>query len=240
MKTKRTRRIITAALALVLLCGVAVAAGTVKTQQIEANYMDIKLVVDGIEVTPRDAAGKEVEPFASEGTTYLPVRAVANALGKDVEWDGANKTIYIGPRPGQTESWMKKLPPYQVGSSCGVYDGSDPKAYFTVGGVKHTEGVWLNNGLYRGNAAHALWNTNLQYGTMTFKVGHVDGSEALSTKLEVYLDGELSREYDLAWDGPIQTITIPLNYSANVKLKLADDGYWDEYSFGLFDIAFGE
>lgn len=71
---------------------------------------------------------------------------------------------------------------------------------------------------------------------MTFKIGHVDGKEEESTPLEVYLDGELSHEYELAWDGPIQTITVPLNYAANVKLYLPT---FDSY-FGLFDISFSE
>lgn len=226
------------AMACVLLCGTAIAASNIRTAQIQANYMDIKLVVDGIEVVPKDANGNIVEPFASEGTTYLPVRALANALGKDVAWDGETKTVYIGAKPGEAESWMRKLPPYQVGSQCQAYDGSDLESYFTVAGVKHSEGVYLSSFAagYGRVEAYALWNTNLQYNSMSFKVGHIDGKSDNSTKLEVYLDGEFSTEYDLAWDGPIQTITVPLNYAGNVKLKLAD-GYC---YFGLYDISFAE
>ncbi len=217
-----------------LLCGVAFAASTITTKTIEANYMGIRLVVDGVQVTPTDATGNVVDPFVSEGTTYLPVRAVANALGKEVTWEGESKTVYIGAIPGQEESWMKKLPPYQVGTRCKIYDGSDPKSYFTVGGNNHTEGVYIER--WATNSGYALWNTNCQYRSMTFKIGHVDGKEEESTSLEVYLDGELSHEYELAWDGPIQTITIPLNYAANVKLYLPTHDTF----FGLFDISFSE
>lgn len=73
--------------------------------------MGIRLVVDGKEVTPKDPNGNVVEPFASNGTTYLPVRAVSEALGKEVTWDGDTATIYVGEVPGQTDSWMKLLPP---------------------------------------------------------------------------------------------------------------------------------
>lgn len=232
MKKKVLSRVLVLVLCLGLSASV-LAAGSVRTAMIQANYMGIKLVVDGVEVTPKDANGSTVEPFASEGTTYLPVRAVASALGKEVTWDGETKTVYIGAVPGQTESWMKKLPPYQVGSAGGIYDGSDPKKYFTVGGAKHTEGVDISG---RYPAGYALWNTNLQYRSMTFKVGHIDGKDEKSTTLEVYLDGVLSGEYDLAWDGPIQTLTIPLNYAGNVKLELAD-GYC---FFGVYDISFAE
>lgn len=37
------------------------------------------------------------------GTTYLPVRAIANAFGQDVEWDGSTQSIYIGKKD-QTKS----------------------------------------------------------------------------------------------------------------------------------------
>ncbi len=65
-------------------------------QTINAVYNNIRIVIDGIEVTPKDVDGNVVEPFIYNGTTYLPVRAVGEAFGKDVSWDGANATVYIG------------------------------------------------------------------------------------------------------------------------------------------------
>lgn len=63
------------------------------------NYTDIKLCVDGQLITPKDANGSPVEPFAIQGTTYLPVRAIGEALGKPVDWDSATHTVYIGQKP---------------------------------------------------------------------------------------------------------------------------------------------
>ncbi|MBQ9976669.1 MAG: hypothetical protein IJP16_09160 [Clostridia bacterium] len=48
------------------------------------DYNDIKICIDGNYITPKDAGGNVVEPFIINGTTYLPVRAVASALGKEV------------------------------------------------------------------------------------------------------------------------------------------------------------
>lgn len=59
----------------------------------------IKIVVDGKKLNPVDAIGNIVEPFIYNGTTYLPVRAVADALGKAVYWDGPNYTVYLGQAP---------------------------------------------------------------------------------------------------------------------------------------------
>lgn len=80
--------------------GAAVAA--VAQNQATLAYNDIKITLDGKAVTPTDANGQAVEPFAIEGTTYLPVRAVASALGLDVEWDGATKTVKLSSGANST------------------------------------------------------------------------------------------------------------------------------------------
>lgn len=77
------------------------AVGTVTTglaayqKQATLNYSDIKITMDGEKVNPTDANGKTVEPFAIDGTTYLPIRAIANALNLGVEWDGATQTVKL-------------------------------------------------------------------------------------------------------------------------------------------------
>lgn len=50
-------------------------------------------------ITPKDTNGKVVEPFIVDGTTYLPIRAVSEALGKDVYWNGQTNTVYINENP---------------------------------------------------------------------------------------------------------------------------------------------
>jgi len=73
------------------------------TKNLEAAFNNIKIVVDGSEISPKDANGNAVEPFIVDGTTYLPVRAVANALDKAVYWDGPNWTVYLGNMDGKLE-----------------------------------------------------------------------------------------------------------------------------------------
>ncbi len=59
-------------------------------------YMGISVVIDGEKLVPTDVNGNSTEPFAIDGTTYLPIRAVAAALGLDVDWDGETRTVVIG------------------------------------------------------------------------------------------------------------------------------------------------
>lgn len=77
---------------------VATAGAFAYTDYIEAVYNNIKIVVNGKEIHPNS------EPFISNGTTYLPVRAVAEALGQPVDWDGPNHTVYIGSMNGNLNS----------------------------------------------------------------------------------------------------------------------------------------
>lgn len=64
-------------------------------RQLDAHYSDIKIVIDGETIIPKDATGKMVEPFIVDGTTYLPVRAMCEAIGYNVEWDGNTQTVYV-------------------------------------------------------------------------------------------------------------------------------------------------
>ena len=80
------------------LMGVSVYA-VVGTFQVNASYSNIKIYVDGKAIDPKDVNGVRVEPFIISGTTYLPVRAISEALGKNVEWDGDTKTVYVGAFP---------------------------------------------------------------------------------------------------------------------------------------------
>ncbi len=99
--------------ALVLSSG-AVFADTI-TKTVNAVYNNIKIVIDGKQITPKDANGNTVEPFIIDGTTYLPVRAVSEALGKEVDWDGTSNTVYIGKKPEREffELEMSTLEPYK-------------------------------------------------------------------------------------------------------------------------------
>jgi len=72
-------------------------------KNIEVTYNNIQIVIDGVKITPKDANGNIVEPFIYNGTTYLPVRAVGEAIGKKVEWDAATQTVYLGEKTTATE-----------------------------------------------------------------------------------------------------------------------------------------
>jgi len=62
---------------------------------VERIYNNIKITLNGQEIIPKDVNGNPVEPFIIDGTTYLPVRAVGNALNLNVDWDGNTNTVIL-------------------------------------------------------------------------------------------------------------------------------------------------
>ena len=94
---KRFQGIVIGIIIGVMLSGVVTLAKN-GTEAISAWYSDIKICVNGEYITPTDSNGDEVEPFIVNGTTYLPVRAVGNALDMDVDWDNDTKTVFLGEK----------------------------------------------------------------------------------------------------------------------------------------------
>lgn len=74
---------------------VGTAVATVGKQTVAVDYSNIKVTLNGQAVDLVDANGTPVEPFAINGTTYLPVRAVASTLGLDVGWDPLTSTVIL-------------------------------------------------------------------------------------------------------------------------------------------------
>lgn len=96
LKNKKMRTILIGALVVCAMGSTIFAKSLSETAEI--FYNNIKIYIDGAEIVPKDANGNTIEPFTMNGTTYLPVRAISNAFGQDVEWDGATQSIYIGKK----------------------------------------------------------------------------------------------------------------------------------------------
>ena len=83
------------------VCTTALLTGAVTAFAVNIDVvMDkIKVYWDGIEKTLTDENGNKVEPILYNGTTYVPVRAMANLMGKEVSWDHQNMAVIVGEKP---------------------------------------------------------------------------------------------------------------------------------------------
>lgn len=97
-------------LSAVLLCTVVVPVLAAYTKTIEVYPNSIKLFVDDVLLEPKDINGNPVDIFVYNGTTYVPIRAVSNALGKPVQYDGSVGEAYIGKHTGDKPAvWLTDL-----------------------------------------------------------------------------------------------------------------------------------
>ena len=56
---------------------------------------DFTIVIDGKERTFYSADGEEAHPIVYNGTTYLPLRAIGEIMGKNVNWDESTMTVTL-------------------------------------------------------------------------------------------------------------------------------------------------
>ena len=202
-----------------LVCGTAIASSARRTETIDVTYD----VIDGLAIDPKDAQGNKVEPFIYNGTTYLPVRAVGEAFGKNVSWDGSTMTVYVGPKPGEVQDWFSQCKPYQ-------YSGGDEfkledNNFFMMSGKKYSNGFALGS-----DNDFALFNLDSKYQSVTFTIGHVDDTDLENANLNIYIDGKIAYTQELRCDDVARTLTIPLNGALQMKIEITD-GWGPQWGF---------
>ena len=87
-------------IAVVVICASSSGARAAPSS-LKVNKGGINLVVENRLLIPKDADGHIVEPFVYNGTTYLPVRAIAEAFGLTIEWHGSLSLIALEKTYGQ-------------------------------------------------------------------------------------------------------------------------------------------
>ena len=176
------------------------ALGASTTKQLNATYNNIKLVIDGKTVVPKDVNGTVAEPFIVNGTTYLPVRALSEALGKNVNWDGATSTVYVGAIPGKPSIYLKDMRTL-IGTA--IFEEATDNLGNTHYNAMRTETV-----------SYALDGKYKQF-TGTFILKNQYKSDSDPNRLQVFLDGAL------AYTGEIKAGVRP--YAFNVDVTNAID-----------------
>src|SRR5665647_1213824 len=80
------------------------ASADTKLKEITAyinNSINIKL--NGNQFIPSDSKGNKISPIIYNGTSYLPVRSLSQALGLAVKYDESTSTIILGEQEGKGE-----------------------------------------------------------------------------------------------------------------------------------------
>lgn len=215
MKRERAKGFIFGVVLTMMLVGTvgAFASGQV-SKNIKVFYNDIKLVVDGNPVVfGKDAAGKQIEPFAYEGTTYLPIRAVGEAINKRVTWDAKTQTVHLGEKAGEVSHMTEVIEPYG-NYYTDVYKLNDSKK-LSMGGKDYNTGYRL--GSY--SDKYIMFNLDGQYSEISGMIGAANWKSLVARTLNIYLDGNLYKSIEVDPNKLPESITIPVKGVMQLKLE---------------------
>ena len=166
----------------------AAAAGTPDTSAVNQNIVaqlrpDFTIVVDGAEATFRDVNGNVVYPLLYKGSTYLPIRAIGELMGKTVRWDGATGTVTLA-----SDSLVTDADTFEPTAKPGT----------TTGTTGTTTGGTTTNLTAAQAEAKALAHAGLTSGQVTFLRTKTDRENGrLVYEVEFYTTGA---EYDYEID----------------------------------------
>ena len=152
----KKNRILAGACVLVLAASLTVGA-LAASQPYTANATlspNVTVKIDGVEQTFYSAQGKEVHPIIYNGTTYIPLRAVGELMGKNENWDGTTGTASLsgtrttGNVTGRPDTAAKRTdvtftlrPEYHI-----VIDGTE-RTFVNANGTKIDPAIY-NGSIY--------------------------------------------------------------------------------------------
>ena len=219
MKKPKTALVI--AIAFMALASAVLAATGQRT--IQVTFRNIGLMLDGQRVATKS------EPFIFNGEVYLPLAAVADAIGKPMSWDGQANVVHIGQKPAGMISLSSKqgLPPYQVTASSYGWSLNNehvPSNKLTgkkmqLGGQIYNDGIMVqldNTGQGTNQQGNLDWNLNGRATTIVGAIGFDDNQKAKGAgHLVFYLDesptnaiefksGDLPKEFSLDVTGVLR------------------------------------
>lgn len=153
----------------VISSAVVIAADNWQTINVLPNT--IKVVVDGKEV--------QADNFLYNNTTYLPIRAVSEALGKDVQYDNATSTATISEKKevDNVQVTSKYTPPADV--------------------INDTERIILEDGIYYVTVKYIEdFNVLMDYNENTGNLDIVDKNGEKHSLVPTYIKDRVGFPYD--------------------------------------------
>ena len=205
MKRSNIRAFILGVLVTVIVMSPAAPAVASTMKAAQLYYNNIKIRLNGEELVPKDAIGKVVEPFAIDGTTYLPIRAISSALGLNVSWDGATQTVVLGndPEYNQPAKWLGEMDEFsgdtlEYNDGDHNYDTSNTGERFARYMMFSTpEVTYLLNGEYtKFTGTFYLSDVNKDSNTISQRYTvYVDGVKVYQT--EPIMTGHMPEEFEI-------------------------------------------
>lgn len=219
---------------------------TSSVKTVSITFRNIKISVDGSMITPTDANGAPAEPFILDGSTYLPVRAVANALGAKVRWDDSTSTVYfVSAGNGAADSAAKwrltEMSRFAYGGTTGTetiykYDAEGRLVSSTTryAGVYMT-GTVERTSVYTTDAAGRILtqtDSTGEYWEYRYNAADQKSFEKHGTSADEFTT--TAWEYDVAGHNTKKTQSFSLGGQVVTAMTYNSDGLWDTFDYRQF------
>lgn len=203
----------------VLFSGVSYAASEMS---IDVYFQPLKYFFDGVEKkAPADQQG-----FIYNGTTYVPLRFVSEALGKDVGYDAPTFGIYVGKQKEGTETYLEDMQTLTSNQNQGNF--KKISTFKTNVGTQFVHGYQVGTyGLYSDNLGRMtneyLLNGNFKSFQALLAPG--EGWNTLNKQenighIEIYADDKLVYKSENIASNTTQPVAVNVNLTGVLKLKI--------------------
>lgn len=165
----------------------------------------VNLYLDDKKFTPKDGNGNPLEAFIHNGSTYLPVRAISEALDVPIQWDSGTQSVYIGKHTGdKPAAWLSEMDYFDKD---GIWDYN--KITKDNLGNEHTHSLYPES---YGRGDYITYKLNGKYSFLTgLYYQRYENRSSYGAKLSIYADGEL------VWSGEVGSGIDPIEINVNVQ-----------------------
>ncbi|WP_051775048.1 NPCBM/NEW2 domain-containing protein [Paenibacillus tyrfis] len=233
MKERLKGILIGSALTTMLMGSVAYAAnGT----QIEVYFKNLKYMIDGTQKVPTEGQG-----FIYEGTTYVPLRFIGEALGKEVNWDGSTETIWVGKKDGEFK-YLTSIEYARIdGDTSWVYFDKIGDQKFKIASNPYQKGLGAKTGTYKSEKKTSIsYNLNGKYTKLSGFLGIDDSTKnsAATGNVRFIGDGKELKGFNNLKGGN-NPIAAEIDVTNVLKLEIVfeNEGTWPGNEYLNFILA---
>lgn len=197
----------------VMMLSTTVVMAKSEARDIRVYDSDATIYVDG------KIASFSSAPFVYNGTTYLPIRGVSDALGEKINYNATDKAIYIGMQPGEPQYMTEVVP--SVDQLYGEVYRLDYKTKLELYGSEYKTAVAIKS---RG---YMEFNLDGKYSEVTGNLG-IRGSvrDGANIPVIIYKDNREFRTYFLyGGTSELKKIEVPVKGTKILRIQVDD---WDD------------
>lgn len=181
------KRVFTSVFILLITLALALAAVAATNLEVISAYLNhtVSIEYEGSELEMYDVLGNEVYPITYDGTTYLPLRALADLFDVSVDYDDETKTVTLGADELASD-FIDDLTPYAGNYSLldGIILSVDDK-------TKSIAGETYDHWIYLDSTQYLYYNLDGNYTDLDFFAYCPSSSRNDRYDLCFYGDGEL-------------------------------------------------